>query len=228
MTAQTHPPDHLPSILFALTVVTGVVDAVSFLALGHVFTANMTGNVVFMAFAAAGAPGLSLARSALALVAFLAGATIGGRLAGTGTAKPGSRWPATPFLLEAALLLAAAFPALGVDRPEGAVAAWLVIALTGLAMGIRNATVRKLGIPDMTTTVLTLTLTGIAADSSLAGGKNPRWRTRAAAVLLMFAGAAIGALAVSHSLFVALAACSVVVAAGGLVILRRAAPSASS
>lgn len=68
-----------------------------------------------------------------------------------------------------------------------------MIVLTAIAMGLRNATVRKLAVADMTTTVLTLTLTGIAADSSLAGGTNPRWARRLASVIAMFAGAALGA-----------------------------------
>ena len=71
----------LAKVLFGLTVATGLIDAVSFLALGHVFTANMTGNVVFLAFALVGAPGLSAPRSAVSLIAFLGGAAVGGRLA---------------------------------------------------------------------------------------------------------------------------------------------------
>ena len=55
-----------PLILFVMTAVTGVVDAVSFLALGHGFTANMTGNIVFLGFATAGAFGVSLPRSVIA------------------------------------------------------------------------------------------------------------------------------------------------------------------
>jgi hypothetical protein len=61
-------------------------------------------------------------------------------------------------------------------------------------MGLRNATIRSLAVPDMTTTVLTLTLTGLASDSRLAGGSNPRIARRATAVILMFAGACTGAL----------------------------------
>jgi uncharacterized membrane protein YoaK (UPF0700 family) len=67
-------------------------------------------------------------------------------------------------------------------------------------MGLRNATVRRLAVPDMTTTVLTLTLTGLAADSLLAGGSSPRIARRVASVLLMFIGAAVGALLVRFSL----------------------------
>ena len=79
----------LPALLLALTVVTGFVDAVSYLALGHVFTANMTGNVVFLAFAIATAPGLSIGRSGAALGAFVIGAIIGAPAGGVG-ALPGA------------------------------------------------------------------------------------------------------------------------------------------
>ena len=53
---------------------TGLIDAVSILALGHVFVANMTGNIVFIGFAAAGAPGFSLPATLSALAGFLLGA----------------------------------------------------------------------------------------------------------------------------------------------------------
>jgi len=206
-----HP---LTRALLVLTFATGVIDAASFLGLGNVFTANMTGNVVFLGFAVAGAPGHSALRSGLALAAFLAGAAIGGRLAARYGAKPEARWPAIPFAMEAGLLLVSAVAAIGIGPTESPVCIALVIVLTAVAMGIRNATVRKLAIPDMTTTVLTLTLTAIAADSSLAGGDNPRWKQRALAVMSMFAGAAGGVLLVRTSIAAALVACSVVAAAG--------------
>lgn len=66
--------------LLGLAAVTGLIDAVSFLALGHVFTANITGNVLFLGFAIAGVPGLSAAPSLAALLAFLVGAMVGGRV----------------------------------------------------------------------------------------------------------------------------------------------------
>jgi uncharacterized membrane protein YoaK (UPF0700 family) len=80
-----------------------------------------------------------------------------------------------------------------------------IIVLTAFAMGIRNATVRKMAIPDLTTTVLTLTITGLAADSRFAGGTNPRWRRRLLAVLLMFVGVALGTLLLRRSLVLPLA-----------------------
>ena len=63
----------LVPLLIVLTLLTGVVDATSYLSLGHVFVANMTGNVVFLGFAIAGAGGLSVASSLIALAAYLAG-----------------------------------------------------------------------------------------------------------------------------------------------------------
>jgi len=204
--------DVLPPILLGLTAVTGLVDAVSYLALGHVFTANMTGNVVFLGFAVAGAPGLSVTRSSAAMAAFFLGAVVGGRMAARMSAGRRDRWTGAAFGAEATLFLAAATVALGSGRGLSNEPARLyaVIALTGLAMGIRNATVRKLGVPDLTTTVLTLTLTGLAADSAFAGGSNPGWVRRVAAVVTMFAGAAVGAWLLGYSLALVLALCALV------------------
>jgi uncharacterized membrane protein YoaK (UPF0700 family) len=114
----------LPLLLVVMTVVTGIVDAVSYLALGHVFVANMTGNVVFLGFALAGAG--------------------------------------------------------------------------GLAMGVQNAMARSLAVPDLTTTVLTLTLTGVAADSTGGTGSGGHIGRRLISVGAMFGGALAGALLVIH------------------------------
>jgi uncharacterized membrane protein YoaK (UPF0700 family) len=73
----------------------------------------------------------------------------------------------------------------------------VLIILTAVAMGLRNATVRRLAVPDLTTTVLILTLTGIAADAALAGGHNLRLGQCLTAVLSIFVGSAIGAVLVS-------------------------------
>src|SRR5256885_2287477 len=197
---MTEPHEsRLARALLVLTAATGLIDAVSYLALGRVFTANMTGNVVFLAFAVAGARGLSIPRSAVSLGAFLAGAVAGGRLAARLGSGPQHRWVATAFGAEAVLLLCAALAA-AVGRGSALYALYGVIVLTALAMGVRNATVRKIALPDLTTTVLTLTLTGLAADSALGGGANPRAWRRGASVLSMFSGAAAGPLLLRHSL----------------------------
>jgi len=212
----------LVPVLLALTAVTGLIDAASVLGLGRVFTANMTGNVAFLGFAAAGAPGLSFARSSAALLAFFLGAVMGGRIAiRAGEGPP--RSVAVAFAAEAVLLLTAMGVAVGAgaDLLNVPGRLYAVIALTGLAMGIRNAVVRKLAVPDLTTTVLTLTITGLAADSPLAGGAGPRWRRRAASVVCMLAGAAAGAWLVARSVALVLAVAGIVTAACALVVLRE-------
>jgi uncharacterized membrane protein YoaK (UPF0700 family) len=191
----------IPYALLGMTAVSGLVDALSFLSLGHVFTANMTGNVVFLAFAIAGVPELSIARSSCALGAFLVGALVGGRTMADRDADSQLRWTLFAFVLELALLSIATVISIGYRGPEVSTAPlYSLIVLTGLAMGIRNATIRKLAVPDLTTTVLTLTVTGLAADSSLAGGGNPRWQRRAGSVIAMFVGAGLGAVLIRHSL----------------------------
>jgi len=201
MTPETRINYSLPLLLHIATIVTGLIDAISYLGLGHVFTANMTGNVVFLAFAVAGAPGLSITRSLTALIAFLIGALIGGRVATRLSEVSTPRWITTALSLESALLLAATLAAINFrDLSGSSFQLYSIIVLTACAMGIRNATVRKMAIPDLTTTVLTLTITGLAADSRFAGGTSPRWRRRLLAVLLMFFGAVIGTLLLRRSL----------------------------
>ena len=158
---SAHGP--LPSLMRVLTVLTGVVDAVSILSLGRVFVANMTGKVVFVGFAIAGAAGFSLVASLSALAGFLVGAAVGGAAGGRLGAHRG-RLVAAVALGELALVLAALVAAaMAAPHPgEGARAA--IAALIALAMGGQNAAVRQLRVFDLTTTVLTMTLTGIAAD----------------------------------------------------------------
>ena len=198
--------------LLGLTAVTGLVDAVSYLGLGHVFTANMTGNVALLGFALAGAPGLSAIGSAAALVSFLGGAVLAGRLLRWSAGTPLNVWSSRAFATEAALFAgAAASTRLGSVYP--------MIVLTAAAMGLRSAAVRKIGIPDLTTTVLTMGLAGLAADSSLAGGDNHNWKVRSVAVAALLAGAAGGALLVRISIAGALAACTAM--SGGWALAAR-------
>ncbi len=208
MTATSPPEDRtLLVLLLALTIVTGFVDAASYLALGHVFTANMTGNVVFLGFAVAGAPGLSIGRSGAALGAFLMGAVIGGQMAARLNAGRRRFWISVAFAIEAGLLFAAtAVSAIPSDLSKDAARLYAVIGLTAVAMGLRNAVVRKLAVRDLTTTVLTMTITGLAADSSLAGGTNSGWLRRVSTIVLMFAGAGLGAWLLRYSTALALGA----------------------
>jgi len=209
--------------LLGLTAVTGFVDAVSFLSLGRGFTANMTGNIVLLAFATTRVPGLSIARSVTALLAFLVGAVLGGRMMSRASADSQVRFAAQAFLLEVAFLFAASICSIGYrsDLLEGSFQPFALIALTALAMGTRNAVVRKLAIPDLTTTVLTLTITGIAADSSLANGNNPRVLRRIMSVTAMFLGAALGAVVIRYSISAALWLATAISAICSAVLVRE-------
>ncbi|GLR80050.1 DUF1275 domain-containing protein (plasmid) [Azospirillum oryzae] len=195
----------LPWLLILLSVTTGLVDAISVLGLGKVFTANMTGNIVFLGFAAVGTPGFLVMPAVTALVSFLAGALIAGRVGRTLAGRPMRHWLLASALFETSLFWIAAVVAAGFDAGPNAGEQFrasgihAIIALTGFAMGFRNGTVRQLKVPDLTTTVLTLTLTGLAADSSLAGGANLNFGRRLASVAAIFLGAAIGAVMVMQS-----------------------------
>ena len=203
-----HP---LARALLVLTFTTGLVDAVSYLGLGHVFTANMTGNIVFLGFGIAGSGGLPVLAPLISLAAFLLGAGGGGVLAD----RIGDRHRlhvARALAIEVSLLAAAAVLAAAVDIRPNTASADVVIALLAFAMGVRNATVRRIGVPDLTTTVLTMTLTGLAADSPLAGGTGKGSVRRIAAVVAMFGGALVGALLLKTSLVLP------IVAAAGLAL----------
>jgi uncharacterized membrane protein YoaK (UPF0700 family) len=189
-------PVPLLAALMVLTLVSGLVDAVSYLGLGHVFTANMTGNVVVLGFAAAGAAGFSAPATLTSLGVFLLGAVIAGRVAGSITSR--GRLLIATIGVEAVLVGAAALVAFLAGTAASGWPRYTVIAILALAMGMRNAAVRRLAIKDMTTTVLTQTLTGLATDSSLAGGSNPRAGRRIGAVVAMLVGAFAGAAMFLH------------------------------
>jgi uncharacterized membrane protein YoaK (UPF0700 family) len=182
----------LPALLVGLTILTGVVDAVSILALGRVFVANMTGNVVFVGFALAGAAGFSLAASLAALAGFIVGARAGGRLIGrfgSDRARLLSVGCGVELLFVAAALTVTA--ASGSTLSAGGRDA--VAAVLAIGTGIQNAVARRLAVPDMTTTVLTMTLTGLAADATAGGWPNAAVFRRVLAVVAMLAGAVAGA-----------------------------------
>jgi uncharacterized membrane protein YoaK (UPF0700 family) len=199
----------LPPLLVSMTLVTGLVDAFSYLVLGHVFVANMTGNVVFLGFAFMGAPGFSVTASLAAMVAFAAGAMLGGRL-GAQHSDHRARLHSSAAVAQAVFLATAVILAIASGGVPAAGYRYTLIAALGISMGIQNASARTIAVPDLTTTVLTLTITGIAADSSLAGGSGSRIGRRLVPILTMLAGALIGAALIRHAqaydpLFVALA-----------------------
>jgi len=186
--------DHgpLPAILLTLTVVTGLVDAVSYLKLGHVFVANITGNIAFLGFAIADAKEFSIGISLMATAAFLVGAVGGGRL-GYRMGRHRARLLAIGIFVEVVIVGIALLVSIATSAPAGNFDHYGLVILLGLAMGLQSAVSRKLGVPDLPTTVLTLTLAGLAADSSLAGGNNLRARRRLLATGAVLLGAAAGA-----------------------------------
>lgn len=182
-------------LMLALTFTTGIVDAVGYLGLDKVFTGNMTGNVVILGMALAGADDLPILGPALALVGFMAGAALGGRV----LRRAGGTW--TPHttrlfggvgLVTLALAIVLVLAGDGPDRATGIT----VTTLLGGAMGVQAATARFVAVKDVTTVVVTSTITGLAADSRLGSGAGGGGHTvrRAAAVVLILAGAAVGAL----------------------------------
>jgi len=220
--AGRHGP--LPPVLLSMTVVTGLVDAFSYLTLGHVFVANMTGNVVFLAFALGGAPGFSISASVTALAAFAAGAFGGGRLIARYRDHRG-RLHSSAAACQAVLLAAAVILAAVSGSPVTTAFRYPLIALLGASMGLQNAAARKIAVPDLTTTVLTLTITGLAADSSAAGGGGSHAGRRLAAIAAMLAGALVGtALVLTGHIFYPLLIALVIVAAGAVTTYQLGLP----
>ena len=216
-------PEHgpLPALMLVLTVLTGVVDAVSILSLGRVFVANMTGNVVFVGFALAGASGFSLSASLSALAGFLLGAAALGA-AGTRVGTHRGHLLAGVAGCELPLVVCALITTTLAGTHPASVARDAIAALLASAMGLQNASVRQLKVFDLTTTVLTMTLTGIAAD--LHQHDSFAVIRRLLAVAAMLAGAVTGALLVLQVSDVAalgLAACLLALVVGSAIASSR-------
>jgi uncharacterized membrane protein YoaK (UPF0700 family) len=177
--------------LYMISAICGLVDAVCFLALGGVFAEMMTGNLLLMAFSiGVGTPLGDSARYVTAILSFVAGALLGGRLL-RGPQKLRER--RIGFAVEWVVLLAATVAA-WLSAPDRAnLAGHVIVAMLSFAMGIQNAMVRVHGVPDLATNVMTVTFTGIIADSRPAGGNNHNWRRRGLSIGLFMMSAAVGA-----------------------------------
>jgi uncharacterized membrane protein YoaK (UPF0700 family) len=198
LTLRPPPEDRhgpLVPMMAVLTLLTGVVDAASYLKLGHVFVANMTGNIVFLGFAIAGAGGLSIAASLLALSSFLLGAFAGGWL-GARHASHRGRLLRAANVTQASLILVALLVAAVANEPLEQAARYALIVLLALAMGVQNAAAQRIAVPEFTTTVLTRTLTGLASEARLVGGAGSQLGRRSVAVTAMLIGAISGGLLV--------------------------------
>jgi uncharacterized membrane protein YoaK (UPF0700 family) len=183
-------------ILVGLTFVSGAVDAFSYLGLGRVFTANMTGNLVLLGIAAGQGQLLSALRAASAFGGFAGGVLLGATLARGG--PPVGRWhPRVTVCIAIELLLLAALAAwwilVGGRLPRGVTEA--LIALSSVAMGVQTAAVRRLAVPGVTTTYVTGTLTGVLAQLAEAATSRRGWGLPVVVLASLVAGAAAGAVA---------------------------------
>ena len=219
---MARPPEYKHGV-FALSSICGFVDAACFLALGGVFAELMTGNLLLIALALAGGNlfGPHVLACLFAILPFCLGALLAGAWA-NGRHPLGARLIGYP--VEYAAVLLATLLALVLDPqrvgplagdlggPGGALD-WqrpVIVALLAFAMGIHNALMRKHGVPDIATNVLTLTLAGLMAESRWAGGRSPHWQRRVLSILLFVASAAAGAWLLRYGVAAPLVAASLI------------------
>jgi uncharacterized membrane protein YoaK (UPF0700 family) len=187
----------LPRTLVALTFVTGMIDAISFLALGLVFAAMMTGNVLFLGFGIAGSERTSVVAPLVALAGFLAGGLLGGAIASRSPERPG-RGLLACVLVEVALLTIATVIAIAAEVERDEAVAWVLIGILAVAMGARVTAIRRIGVKELQTTVLQVTAASFQAGTTFAAAAPSHLVPRATAVIAMFAGAVAGALLVDE------------------------------
>jgi uncharacterized membrane protein YoaK (UPF0700 family) len=182
----------LAGLLILLTVASGMIDAVSFLRLGHVFAATMTGNLLFIGFAVAGAPGFEVGDSAVALAAYIVGASVAGALVASHGASRRTALLLRVEAIQCASLLAATVIFGVVGSSPGTGTGYVLIAVLAVGMGVQSTAVRHLAIPELTTTTMTNTLATLIADL-----RPPKWRAlstqlRLLALVSVFTGAVVG------------------------------------
>lgn len=177
--------------LYIVTATCGIIDAVCFMALGGVFAEMMTGNLLLMALSIGTGNAMGdIARYLPAMLAFMVGALLGGRLL---RGPQRLREWRVGFAVEWAIVVAATIVA-WLARPDAVnLSGHVIVVMLALAMGIQNAMVRAHGVPDLATNVMTVTFTAIIADSRAAGGDDRNWRRRGLSVGLFVGGAALGA-----------------------------------
>ena len=211
--------------MLALTFSTGVIDAICYLGLDRVFTANMTGNVVILGMGLAGADGLSVVGPLLALAGFLVGGAAGGRILRSSRAVWTSRTTAA-LCFVAVVVASVAIGSATIDAFEtpGKGLTFCVTALLGSAMGLQAATARSLAVPDVTTVAVTATVVHLSSDATSGGAEQGASTRRVLAIGLLLAGAAVGTLLLRWHLAAGLslaAAICVVVATIGVIAHRR-------
>ncbi|MGO3886114.1 MAG: YoaK family protein [Mycetocola sp.] len=177
--------------LLTLTFATGVVDAISYVALDKVFTGNMTGNVLLIGFSVGGVEEIPLVNNLVALGGFVLGSIIAGRVVPRAKVAVLPR-PALSALIGCAVLIAlvaVTWVIIGTENPA------VELVMTGtlaVAMGAQVNAVKPLGNTDISTIVVTNTLANLARDSKLGGGGGQAWGQRLSAALCLGSGAATG------------------------------------
>jgi uncharacterized membrane protein YoaK (UPF0700 family) len=191
-------PHHLAlAATIILTFVTGIVDAVGFLALNRVFTGNMTGNIVILGMGVAGADDLPILGPAIALAAFTAAAWVAGLTLRKPRAEnpPGWHDRVTVLLaLGAVVLTALTFVAVWAGDHAAPALEIGMAAATAAVMGSQAVVARAVAVADMTTVVVTSTLAALAGETWTRGGKGVLLNRRLGAIVVIFAGALAGAL----------------------------------
>lgn len=217
------PQRYTVAALLLLTFATGLVDAVSVLVLGHVFVANMTGNAIFLGFLFVPKSGVSLSGAVVAFAGFLVGAILGGRLV-RHLGDRARRWITVSLMTEIVLLTAMSI--LAGTGILGYVDDTRLVLVAGLAVafGLQNCTARQFGIQELYTTVLTSTIVGIGMDSRLAGGDGHREKLRYSVVVVMCAGAVVGA-TLSRVTVAPVFALAAAVVAAALLLFRHGPPA---
>jgi uncharacterized membrane protein YoaK (UPF0700 family) len=181
-------------LLIGLTFAAGVVDAVSYLGLGQIFTANMTGNVVFLALAIGERSPSAALHSGAALIIFSVGAIIAGLV--LVRPRPAGTWPRrVTWLLWGELACLGVFAVIWVllRGEPGLDLVYILIGLSSFGLGFQNAAARHLGVPGLTSTVVTGALTGFMVDLPALGISGTSQRRAGWAVMSLFTGAALGA-----------------------------------
>lgn len=185
-------------LLIALTAAAGAVDAISYLGLGHIFTANMTGNIVLLGLGVGQEVGSDILRSGVAFAGFAVGALLAGAALRQDSAAP---WrPDVTAALVGVLATQGGF-LLGWEltgtRPAGGVQA-ILIAVLAVGMGLQSGAVRSLPVSGVSTTYITGTLTGLLAELANRR-KKPDTARRVGVLVGLLAGAAVGGVLLSEA-----------------------------
>jgi uncharacterized membrane protein YoaK (UPF0700 family) len=187
----------LPMLFLLLTVVSGLVDAASLLRMGHVFVANMTGNIVIVGLSLAQAPGFSLVSSAIALGGFVVGALLIG-LVPAKWRPDRARALRTAAIAKVTLALPVLVFGVALGIVPGRPITYVMTALLATSMGVQNATVQRLAVPDLTTTVMTTTLARLLGDLPSRGLRDRASAHRLTSILALLVGATAGGLLVVY------------------------------